>query len=527
MVCAATAVFLHPRPAHGFARRVFRWRPGDTPFDPANERASLLPNVTFWAWERPEDLRFLLPDQAGVAFLAKTISIETVPANSSADSSPSFAVRPRLQPLRITPGTQLIAVVRIETPSAPHASFSFQQTQSVAHSFPIFSDAQRALLASEIADLQSTPGVSAIQIDFDAPASAHAFYASLLQDVRRKLPPSMPLSITALASWCIGDPWLSQLPPGTIDEAVPMLFRMGPDAANVAKFLHSNSDFPVAACRGSLGLSTDEPLSHDLLTAKSSSVNLRPARKAHLHFRSARLDPIRRPKHYSGVATMISRIARIFAAIFLALLLILPPPLAFACGPDFTAPTYTDFNAPDARDSSYVHGKLGLLQRGYYHVYLFEAYRNLTGKPFNAAELVSLGFQSNSSTQQNASPSQNPAEPKNWIATWESTRANLLGEKPKNSPRTFDPIGVTRESMRDERFVFYYNCLSGAFENAVHTLQSRAAQFGAQSAVIKDWIAAQDQVFENCSADTGYPPKPKPAVIPAASHPGRSRHHSR
>ena len=279
LVSAATAVFLHPRPAHGFARRVFRWRPGNTPFDPANERASLLPNVTFWAWERPEDLRFLLPDQAGVAFLAKTISIETVQANSSADSSPLFALRPRLQPLRITPGTELIAVVRIETPSAPHASFSFQQTQSVAHSFPIFSDAQRALLASEIADLQSTPGVSAIQIDFDAPASAHAFYTSLLQDVRRKLPPSMPLSITALASWCIGDPWLSKLPPGTIDEAVPMLFRMGPDAAIVAKFLHANSDFPVAFCRGSLGLSTDEPLSHDLLTSKSSSSTFDPLAK--------------------------------------------------------------------------------------------------------------------------------------------------------------------------------------------------------------------------------------------------------
>jgi TolA-binding protein len=216
---------------------------------------------------------------------------------------------------------------------------------------------------------------------------------------------------------------------------------------------------------------------------------------------------------------MISRIARIFAAVFLALLLILPPPLAFACGPDFTAPTYTDFNAPDARDASYAAGKLGILQRGYYHVYLFEAYRNLSAKPFNAAELASLGFQPTSASQQNASPSQNPAEPKNWIATWESTRANLLGEKPKNSPRTFDPVGVTRAGMQDERYVAYYNCLSGAFENAVHTLQNRAAQFGAQSAVIKEWIAAQDQVFENCSADISYPPKPKPAVIPAASHP--------
>ena len=216
---------------------------------------------------------------------------------------------------------------------------------------------------------------------------------------------------------------------------------------------------------------------------------------------------------------MISRIARIFAAVFLALLLILPPPLAFACGPDFTAPTYTDFNAPDARDASYAAGKLGILQRGYYHVYLFEAYRNLSAKPFNAAELASLGFQPTSASQQNASPSQNPAEPENWIATWESTRANLLGEKPTNSPRAFDPVGVTRAGMQDERYVAYYNCLSGAFENAVHTLQSRATQFGAQSAVIKEWIAAQDQVFENCSADISYPPKPKPAIIPAASHP--------
>jgi hypothetical protein len=216
---------------------------------------------------------------------------------------------------------------------------------------------------------------------------------------------------------------------------------------------------------------------------------------------------------------MTRRIARIFAAIFLALLLILPPPPAFACGPDFTAPTYTDFNAPDARDASYARGKLGILQRGYYHVYLFEAYRNLTGKPFDEAELAALGFQPTSSSQQNASPSQNPAESQNWIATWESTRASVLGEKPKNLPRTFDPVGVTRADMRDERYVFYYNCLSGAFENAVHSLQSRAAQFGTQSAVVKDWIAAQDQVFENCSADMGYPPKPRPAVIPAAAHP--------
>ncbi len=279
LICSGAGAFLHSRPARGFARRISHWRSSDIPFDPANERAALLPNVTFWAWERPEDLRFLNQPNEGVAFLAKTILLETPPSNFTAESSPFFTVRPRFQPLRITPGTQLIAVVRIENPFAPQSSFSFQQSQSAAHSFPMSSDPQRALLATEIAKLQSIPGVSAIQIDFDAPASAHAFYASLLQDVRRKLPPAMPLSITALASWCIGDPWLAHLPPGSIDEAVPMLFRMGPDAANVAKFLQSNGDFPVAACRGSLGLSTDEPLSHDLLTAKSFSPTFYPRAK--------------------------------------------------------------------------------------------------------------------------------------------------------------------------------------------------------------------------------------------------------
>lgn len=173
---------------------------------------------------------------------------------------------------------------------------------------------------------------------------------------------------------------------------------------------------------------------------------------------------------------------------------------------------------PDARDAAYAAGKLGILQRGYFHIYLFEAYRHLSAKSFNAAELSALGFPPTSSSQQSASPSQNLAKQENWITTWESTRANLLGEKPKKS-RAFDPVGVTRAGMQDERYVFYYNCLSGAFENAVHTIQSRASEFGAQSAAIKDWIAAQDQVFENCSGDMGYPPKPKPAVIPADAHP--------
>jgi hypothetical protein len=161
-----------------------------------------------------------------------------------------------LQPLRIAPGTPLIAVARIETPSTNH---------SVSPA-PFITIKIRERIASEIASLQNIASVRAIQIDFDATTSQHVFYSALLQDVRRKLRREIPLSITALASWCVGDPWLAQLPPGTIDEAVPMLFRMGPDAANVAAFLRSSEEFRVPACRNSLGVSTDEPISQQLLT---------------------------------------------------------------------------------------------------------------------------------------------------------------------------------------------------------------------------------------------------------------------
>ena len=260
---------LQPRSAKAFARHLLAVRSRESDSSLSSSRAKSLPPITFWAWERPEDLRFLKANEAGVAFLAETIYLT---ARGPASGAPSFIVRPRLQPLRIASGSQLVAVVRIEKETPARVKAAARQAGIFAGS--LSSQAEfRDSLASEISQLQSLPGVAAVQIDFDATTSEHAFYSALLQDVRRKLPNSMPLSITALASWCVGDRWLTQLPPGTIDEAVPMLFRMGPDSAKVANFLRSGSDFPVAACRASLGLSTDEPLSQILLASKLAGIS--------------------------------------------------------------------------------------------------------------------------------------------------------------------------------------------------------------------------------------------------------------
>ncbi|MBL8182247.1 MAG: hypothetical protein JNL64_11635, partial [Blastocatellia bacterium] len=64
-----------------------------------------MPRKIIWAWERPEDLRFLDPKEFGVAFLAQTITLE----------QDRVDVRKRRQPLEIAEGTYLIAVTRIET----------------------------------------------------------------------------------------------------------------------------------------------------------------------------------------------------------------------------------------------------------------------------------------------------------------------------------------------------------------------------------------------------------------------------
>src|SRR5579884_2097798 len=64
-----------------------------------------LPRVMLWAWERPEDLRFIKPGSAGIAFLARTVWMD----------GDNVSARPRLQPLRYTPDTLLMAVVRLES----------------------------------------------------------------------------------------------------------------------------------------------------------------------------------------------------------------------------------------------------------------------------------------------------------------------------------------------------------------------------------------------------------------------------
>src|SRR5436190_5223052 len=79
-----------------------------------------MPAKIVWAWERPEDLRFLDPGRFGVAFLAQTIFLE----------NDRVIPKPRRQPLEMPPGTYVIAVTRIETNKDGPKRPTFDQERS-------------------------------------------------------------------------------------------------------------------------------------------------------------------------------------------------------------------------------------------------------------------------------------------------------------------------------------------------------------------------------------------------------------
>ncbi len=196
-------------------------------------RMEALPSLTLWTWERREDLSGIDPASTAVASLDRTVFL----------TGPSIHTALQRNGLRLPsdPRLRRIAVVRIET----HAPELTEVTAG-------------AISAAVLQSLADVPGSAALQIDFDARRSERAWYRSVLNHVRAGMPATMPLSITALASWCSGDQWMAGLP---IDEAVPMFFRMEPG-------VRGQSDPFVTVreplCAGAIGLSTHEPWPRDV-----------------------------------------------------------------------------------------------------------------------------------------------------------------------------------------------------------------------------------------------------------------------
>lgn len=203
----------------------FAVHPDAVNLTPPPGRMRALPARVLWVWERPEDLRSIDPHTTAIATLDRTVVL-----------GQRIIVIPRRQFYVYPAGTKRIAVVRVEAPG------------SIANRLA-------SAAADAILDLAFAPDIAALQIDFDARLSQRAFYTALLRDLRRRMPPNLPLSMTALASWCSNDDWIASLP---VDEAVPMFFRMEPGR----RFALPNAPelrIREPLCATSIGISTREP----------------------------------------------------------------------------------------------------------------------------------------------------------------------------------------------------------------------------------------------------------------------------
>ncbi len=169
------------------------------------------------------------------------------------------------------------------------------------------------------------------------------------------------------------------------------------------------------------------------------------------------------------------------------------PPDLSSCGPFLPSAAFSFWRMPEDAAGKFARGQLGILQPRFPRFYLIIAYRYLTGVGLNAEERKAL-FGPEPASQSSFSPQ----EP-NAVQEWLKARARVTGSgRPPN-------INLFKTINGNNYFLVYFNCGDDAFLTAAKTLDDRIGQLGLQSPAVKEWVAAQDQVFSNCSEGHSIP----------------------
>ncbi len=175
------------------------------------------------------------------------------------------------------------------------------------------------------------------------------------------------------------------------------------------------------------------------------------------------------------------------AVLALALLLAHPADLS-SCGPFLPQAVFTG-SQPD-NEQAFFRGHLGILQPTYPRRYLAIAYRILSGHPLSEAQIASV------SNLDRYRISTADDELKQWLAA--------RTQVPAAAPVKIDPYRA------GPNYTNYVNCNADAFRTARHTLLNLISQAGANSSDVREWLAAQDEVFVNCAEGPAIPAAPSP-----------------
>ncbi len=187
-------------------------------------------------------------------------------------------------------------------------------------------------------------------------------------------------------------------------------------------------------------------------------------------------------------------------ALVAAILLFATPAALESCLPPEPTPVFATRSGPADPKGEFFQGKIGVIVPSFRNSYLIAAYRYLSGRNLSAAEV-------------NAFLAQAP-QPQSYlppgVLAWQQARKTFPGASQ-------DPYFLIGYKSRNGTgyMAFYQNCLDNALVTASSTLQDRASRWGADSPNVREWLTAQDQVFQNCGGNTStIPAEPTPNMDP-------------
>ena len=191
---------------------------------------------------------------------------------------------------------------------------------------------------------------------------------------------------------------------------------------------------------------------------------------------------------------MALRRARYALLVTVTLFLLVTPSAIYSCGPFLESAVFSFRDQPDGPAENFAAGTLGIVRPGFRTSYLVVAYRYLSGLTLTPSQQ-----QAAIAVWERDAVPEHPGEDDS-AASWQKARDQVpdLPPSPKISP--FAPVSP------DQPYFQYVNCPGEAFVTAVKTLEDRKAKFGVHNAALREWVAAQDQVFVNCSGDTHFIP---------------------
>jgi hypothetical protein len=184
-----------------------------------------------------------------------------------------------------------------------------------------------------------------------------------------------------------------------------------------------------------------------------------------------------------------------FAA-FLSSLLLLPllaNPI-LACGPSYISPIFEYEHAPENPYENFAAGRIGIIKPSQRRIVLMAAYRYLNDGGFSGAEQKALVEVWNAEFNNQPYEEDDIGET---VKKWVEKRRSVVGKEEKTPE-----IYVEREYGG---YDFFPNCTKNAFETAIQTLSDRIVAHGSEDTGVRDWIKAQDKVFENCASGKSTP----------------------